>query len=528
MNASLQSIRSYLQATSLREADIGVPVGCILLKRDKAGQLKKLWHEQKLGKIGIKCFQEISECPEFAIVHVATHTAARICTLQRREGFERITDVLKEMDGTYYGGIRTNDSKLSGKPPHMLIPPGSERFTFGEIFSGIGGFRLGLEPLGGSCLFASEIDPDAEKTYAANFGTDELIGDITGHYAADLPPCDILTAGFPCQSFSVRGDQKGLDDPRGQLYLELVRVLSSMRPKAFIFENVANLVVIDGGKRGNYCNPPVPDRMGSTFAKILSDFTSIGYTIDWKIVNSRHWLPQNRERVYIIGFRNDLGVDPASEFDWNLNRLASIYNEGTGKGIKSTVRDILEPSDANDIQHCILTPSQHAKISSLEFLKKSFPVEAASGKLTGKENWINIDGKSPTLVSGYRNAASFSTKFVFHEPDGSLRDMPRFFTHMECKRIMGFPDEFKYPLSAQYNSFYKQLGNAVCPPVIHAIGSEVLKLLGEERTYVKNGDDNSGTNAKRIFSESILTTSPPTSSKRACPLPPLADEDDLV
>ncbi|CAM9090621.1 unnamed protein product, partial [Ectocarpus fasciculatus] len=343
---------------------------------------------------------------------------------------------------------------------------------------GIGGFRLGLEPLGGKCVFASEIDGEAEKTYAENFGSADLIGDITGHYAQDLPQHDILTGGFPCQSFSVRGDQKGLNDPRGQLYQELVRVLIASQPKSFIFENVANLVVHDGGKRGNRCLPPEPDVMGATLAMILNDFKNTGYQVAWKIVNSRHWLPQNRERVYIIGFRNDLGINPSEVFDWNLNRQASMYNTGKGKGLSSTVRDILEPSDAADIPLCVLTRSQLDKITSIDFLKKSYPLEAKNNTLTGKENWINIDGKSPTLVSGYRNTSSFSTKYVFHEPDGTLREMPRFFTHLECKRIMGFPDSFKIPDAVKYTTFYKQIGNAVCPPVIHAIGAEVLRILG--------------------------------------------------
>lgn len=368
-----------------------------------------------------------------------------------------------------------------------------------------------MEPLGGRCVFASEIDSEAQKTYAENFGISDLIGDITGHYAQDLPSHDILTAGFPCQSFSCRGEQKGLNDPRGQLYNELVRVLSMSRPKVFIFENVANLVVINGGKRGNYCSPAVPDIVGSTFSTILDDFERTGYQVAWKIVNSRHWLPQNRERVFIVGFRNDLGIDPKSKFDWNLNRQDPIYNTGKGRGLLSTVRDILVPSDFEDMHHCVLTETQRDRITSIEFLKKSFPLEVAHNKLTGRENWINIDGKSPTLVSGYHNLSSFSTKYVFHEPDGSLRDLPRFFNHLECKRIMGFPDSFKVA-SAQYGTFYKQIGNAVCPPVIHAIGAEVLRLL--EESTESSGD----VGYKRPIAEEDNTSSVIPNPKKMCSL----------
>ncbi|CAM9188968.1 unnamed protein product, partial [Ectocarpus fasciculatus] len=349
------------------------------------------------------------------------------------------------------------------------------RFTFAEIFAGIGGFRLGMQPLGGTCVYASEIDLEAQKTYAANFGDSELIGDITNTYACDLPACDILTAGFPCQSFSIRGEKGGLDDPRGRLYLELVRVLKGCRPKAFIFENVANLVYIDGGKRGEHCKVPEPNVIGRTFEIILLDFRACGYDVDWRIVDSSPWIPQSRERVYLVGVRNDLRADPVEHMDWALDYRSDIFINQAHQN--STVRDIMVPPDHQDIHLCVLTSSQHERITSEEFRKQVYPdVEPEPGC----ENWVlQIDKKAPTLVSGYRSTSSYSTKYIFTDKNGDKLDVPRFFTHLECLRVMGFPDEFIIPKSVakQYNSFYKQIGNAVCPPVINSIAAEVLKLL---------------------------------------------------
>ena len=141
----------------------------------------------------------------------------------------------------------------------------TDRFKFIEVFAGIGGFRLGLEAIGGRCVLASEIDEDAQYTYKLNFNDtsdnststgntnhgvykDVLIGDISEHPAEEFPSFDILTAGFPCQSFSIRGDQRGLEDPRGQLYMELVRILKAKKPSSFLFENVSRLVTHNGGK----------------------------------------------------------------------------------------------------------------------------------------------------------------------------------------------------------------------------------------------------------------------------------------
>lgn len=404
------------------------------------------------------------------------------------------------------------------------------RFQFAEIFAGIGGFRLGLDAIGGRCVFAAEINEDARHTYILNFpekgeekkgqemkkckevGTVDGTGagsrgnnnknklrgsvmhhDVTEHYGSDMPPFDMLTAGFPCQSFSNRGEQKGLDDPRGQLYLELLRLLRARQPASFLFENVSRLVTIDGGRRSKPHESLDKCEIGATFAMMLRQFAACGYAVTWHILNSRHWLPQMRERVYIVGIRGDLVArDPQARDITDLFRWENVQVRA-GDRIQSTVRQILQTPEefltpvtyhntftGETIQYtpeCILTPAQWARVSSSEFEQKSnrYPGRCPEGQ----ERLINLEGKTPTLNSGYRNVASFSTKYIGEEKDGTVRELPRFLTPRECCRIQGFPESFEIPLAnlAQLGRFYVQIGNAVCPPVIQSIGEQMLELL---------------------------------------------------
>ena len=485
---SVEKIRQYLKDISAQEEHLGIPVGCLLLRKTNFGVLKKSWRTQKLGIFGIKRFRNFSCTADYVVVHLSTQTA-QILSLP----FDDVIgisarELLQTLDGTFYPGVRVNDHYLRSismdETPAISFPllsPLSSRhvssFTFAEIFAGIGGFRLGLELAGGTCLYASEIDSASNLTYLENFSSSETsslcIGDITDTYSSSLPTCDILTAGFPCQSFSIRGEQRGLIDLRGQLYLELVRVLHGSKPKAFIFENVENLVYMGERDDKGYPNPA---SIGITFASILQDFESAGYEVTWNIINASLFLPQNRKRVYIVGFRNDLGVDAKKQFDWNLDVDSVQSPRGKTTGLHSTVRDILVSDDSEDIKHCELSKHQHSILKSDSFKSRVYPNGAPDA---GEENWVvQLDRKAPTLVSSYRCFSSISTKFLFHKKNGVTREVPRFFTHLECLRLMGFPDDFKIPKSLAYNSFYKLIGNAVCPPIILSIGRKVLSVLG--------------------------------------------------
>ena len=173
------------------------------------------------------------------------------------------------------------------------------RFRFVELFAGIGGFRVGLERLGGECVFASEWDPSCCATYRTNFG-DNPAGDITHVDEKAIPPHDILTAGFPCQSFSRAGALQGFDDSRGQLFFEIPRVLKYHRPRAFLLENVANLLKIDQGR---------------DMKRIVHELRACGYVVHHAGINSKTVVPQQRVRLFIVGLLKE-AVQAPEIFHW--------------------------------------------------------------------------------------------------------------------------------------------------------------------------------------------------------------------
>ena len=317
-------------------------------------------------------------------------------------------------------------------------------FTFVELFSGIGGFRLGLESVGGACVLAVEKCPKATNIYRSYFARNGTLieGDVMDLDLCDFSPYTMLCAGFPCQSFSNRGHQRGLmDGERGQMYLELVRILKDTKPSCFLFENVSQLVLIDGGSRGKRVKGKTTTfAMGRVLKCVINAFEACGYQVDWQVINSRHFTPQNRERVYIVGTRTDLDCPP---FDWG--KVQPIESS------TATVRDILEPNDSPAVLASALSELQWNKVQSLRNQDDIF---------------MNLDKKAPTLISQYRRVGSVSSKFVPTANGGG-----RFLTPRECCRIMGFPEDF--PCDAPH--IYTGIGNAVTPPLIAAIGRELIQ-----------------------------------------------------
>jgi DNA (cytosine-5)-methyltransferase 1 len=400
-----------------------------------------------------------------------------------------LTDFLSRHSADYLPGFRRRrnhtTTKITQKRATTTIihetQTSPSTFTFVELFAGIGGFRLGLESLGGACLFSSELSSHAASIYRDNFADASSTlceGDMLDLDSQnDLPKqFDILTAGFPCQPFTNRGHQQGFIDDRGQLYRELARVLHEKQPPLFLFENVAGLVTMEGGSRTKReKNKRTIFKTGAVFHRILDVFQSCGYKVDWKIVNSRHFLPQQRERVYIVGTRNDLGCD---SFNWE--NLVGDQNDNSNEHRSATmVRDILEPKESPSVVACELTLSQWSKVQTLHRKKNT---------LACKSGCIDVNSKAPTLISQYHRVSSFSTKFLFEQSDGTPCDgiggnrRPRFLTPRECCRIMGFPESFKVPSfeidgKDKIAQFYKGIGNAVTPQVISAIGKELVGCL---------------------------------------------------
>lgn len=304
------------------------------------------------------------------------------------------------------------------------------KFRFIDLFAGIGGMRIGFESVGGRCVFTSEWDKFAQKTYEANFG-EIPSGDITQVDASAIPKFDILLAGFPCQPFSTIGKRQGFEHPtQGTLFYDVVRILAHHRPKAFLLENVSGLQNHDGGR---------------TLDLIKESLTELGYQFDYKVINAaRFGVPQQRERIYIVGRRSKIAGK--TNFDWPMgsNRIVGI-----GKFIKTGVTD-----------HSI---SKH--LQQVYIYKKD----------DGRPQIVDKDSNFPikTLVASYHKIQRLTGTFVKDGETGL-----RLLTADECKAAMGFPKKFIIPVSR--TQMYRQMGNSVAVPVIKALATwmvEDLKII---------------------------------------------------
>ena len=423
---------------------------------------KSLWYRGVQRLVG-PCNRNQSAI--IVLVHLPPAVATAL-----EDDHPELTDFLRRHDGVYLPGLRRsrmhrcatrksrnatisrpadimmmqpgpNNNDLYASISNSTKPPEDSTFTFSELFAGIGGFRLGLVSSGGKCVFANEKDPYASSIYRRNFDTtsdDHFIeADILDVCAKnDIPAdIDILTAGFPCQPFSARGKQMGLSDERGQLYREIVRVLHGSHPKSFIFENVAGLVNMGTGGGGRFRGRgqrKARGEAGSVFQIMLRAFEDCGYDVTWNICNSRHYVAQQRERVFIVGVRKDLvGKQEKKKFSWDWYDQM-LDNGGLDDAIPLIVRDIMEPPDSPDVLECELSPKRWTKLQEIH-----------SERYNGIMNaHIDIDAKAPTLISSYRRSGNYTSKFIFEERDGTKREIPRLLTPRECCRLQGFPEEY--------------------------------------------------------------------------------------
>ncbi|GIV40128.1 MAG: cytosine-specific methyltransferase [Anoxybacillus sp.] len=327
--------------------------------------------------------------------------------------------------------------------------PPSPRFTFIDLFAGIGGFRIAMQNLGGRCVFSSEWDKDAQKTYKANFG-DVPFGDITTEEVKQFIPdnFDILCAGFPCQAFSIAGKRGGFEDTRGTLFFDVAEIIRRKQPKAILLENVKGLVNHDKGK---------------TLATILNVLRNdLGYFVpDPKVLNAKDFgVPQNRERVFIVGFHPDLNI---SEFDYPKPL-----------GIKVSFKDVKETPP--------VPTKYYLSTQYLSTLKKHKERHARKGNGFGYEI-ISDDGIANAVVCGgmgrERNLV-YDPDITDFTPQTNIkgevnREGIRKMTPREWARLQGFPDAFRIPVSD--SAAYKQFGNSVAIPVVQAVGKEILKVL---------------------------------------------------
>jgi DNA (cytosine-5)-methyltransferase 1 len=324
---------------------------------------------------------------------------------------------------------RTNSE---GKNP----PAGKRKLRFIDLFCGIGGFRYAFERAGCECVFSSDWNEKAQETYEANFGH-RPHGDIHTIAVADIPQHDILCAGFPCQPFSIAGVSKKMslgkahgfeDKEQGNLFFSLAEIIEFHQPAAFVLENVKNLQSHDQGR---------------TFEIIYNTLTNaLGYNLSWRVIDARSVVPQHRERIFLVGFKDKIQFE-FPEFPAEGPKLNSILDK--------KVPD---------------------KYTLTDHLWKYLQDYAAKHKAAG-------NGFGFGLVTGKDTTRTLSARYY---KDGSEilvsqgeHKNPRRLTPRECSRLMGYPDDFKIPVSD--TQAYRQFGNSVVVPVVERIARAVVTTL---------------------------------------------------
>lgn len=338
-------------------------------------------------------------------------------------------------------------------------------FTFIDLFAGIGGMRLGLESAGGRCVFTSEWNKYSRQTYATNFASDhEIAGDITKIAARDIPAHDVLVAGFPCQPFSIAGVSKknALGQPhgfecetQGTLFFDIERILEYHRPAAFLLENVKNLVSHD---------------KGNTFRVITYTLSErLGYHVSWRVINAKSFLPQNRERIFLVGTREDVGLDLAK---------LDLPDPATGPSL----RTVLHPEDGSEIAEHPYTEGELAAVASKYTLTEKLwdYLQAYASKHKAKGNGFGFGLVGPDDVARTLSARYYKDgSEILVRQDGKR---PRRLTPRECARLMGFDRlgkaQFQIPVSD--TQAYKQFGNAVAVPVVEAVSNYLLPYISKQ------------------------------------------------
>lgn len=313
--------------------------------------------------------------------------------------------------------------------------------TFIDLFAGLGGFRIALESMGAKCVYANEWDKSVQKVYTQNFG-DMPEGDITKVHESTIPAHDILCAGFPCQAFSISGKQRGFEDSRGTLFFDVARIVKAKKPKVVFMENVKNFATHDNGH---------------TLNVVKHTMEELGYTFYQKVLNAVDYgIPQKRERIYMVCFRNDLKID---RFQYPKSFPLTCHVEDFLLKDESLVKNLY-----------VNRPDTYFNgKKDNEYSNKSIRLGIVNKGGQG-ERIYSTKGIAITL-SAYGGGVFSKTGGYFI--NGKTRKLhPR-----ECARIMGYPDSYKICKSA--NQAYQQFGNSVVIDVLQWIAIEIGRILKE-------------------------------------------------
>jgi len=325
-------------------------------------------------------------------------------------------------------------------------------FTFIDLFAGIGGIRMGFEVIGGHCVFTSEWNKHSETTYRSNFAVDHcFVGDITEVDEKDIPDHDILLAGFPCQPFSIAGVSRknalgrphGFDDPtQGTLFFDIKRIIREKKPAAFLLENVKNLMSHDKGNTFKVIHHTLADELG--------------YCVDYAIIDARRFVPQHRERIFIAGFRKDVGFsfDDYTAEDACYPVMGSILHSENGSEQIPVQTDYIQGTNGDVNRKYILSDKLWSYLQEYKARHRAQGNGFGFGLVTPEDS-------SRTLSARYYKDGS---EILVSRGD---KNNPRRLTPRECARLMGYPDNFSIPVSD--TQAYKQFGNSVVVPVIISV-----------------------------------------------------------
>ena len=414
---------------------------------------------------GIKIYGEVSLENRLALLSRYLHDGNYCLNNEnKREIINAIRDFLEWKKDVADIGITDEDIEKVAENPiestlfydffHVPFPsPENPSFTFIDLFAGMGGFRLAMQAQGGKCVFSSEWNKYAQKTYFANFG-EMPFGDITKDLTKSYIPkkFDILCAGFPCQPFSIAGvsKKKSLgretgfkDKTQGTLFFDVADIISRHRPKAFFLENVKNLVSHD---------------KGNTFKIISGTLDELRYSVHYLVMDGQGYVPQHRERIMIVGFDRDV-FDGKEKFSFPAPKSSVLK-----------IKDILDS---------VVDDKYTLSDNLWNYLQAYAERHRAKGNGFGY-GLVDLDGISRTLSARYYKDGS---EILIPQGEGKN---PRKLSPRECARLMGYPDKYRLDQVSDVQA-YRQCGNSVVVPLITAVSEQIIKTIKDHERHIKCG-----------------------------------------